>query len=130
MHRDVREGFLQPDLFAPGRTDDSFLRQEYTHCDRERSGRQEASVLACKRVRSRCPMLTNSRLMKAFRNARVEYFDENSRYIIFSDCHRGNNSLSDEFSRNQNIYSYAINYYYYNPAFDSCGRGQSRRCLK
>jgi len=59
-------------------------------------------------------MLTDSRLMKAFRNAKVEYFDENSRYIIFSDCHRGDNSLSDEFARNQNIYSYAMNYYYYN----------------
>ena len=59
-------------------------------------------------------MLTDTRLMKAYINAKVEFFDENSRYIIFSDCHRGDNSLSDEFSRNQNIYLYAMNYYYYN----------------
>jgi hypothetical protein len=59
-------------------------------------------------------MRTDRRLMKAYRNARVETFDDTSRFIIFSDCHRGDNSLSDEFSRNQNIYLFAMNYYYYN----------------
>jgi hypothetical protein len=59
-------------------------------------------------------MRTDRRLMKAYKNARVETFDDTSRFIIFSDCHRGDNSLSDEFSRNQNIYLFAMNYYYYN----------------
>lgn len=59
-------------------------------------------------------MRTDRRLMKAYKNARVEPFDDASRIIIFSDCHRGDNSLSDEFSRNQNIYQFAMNYYYYN----------------
>lgn len=59
-------------------------------------------------------MFTEKRLTQAYRNARIEYFDKNSRYIFFSDCHRGDNSLSDEFARNQNIYQYALAHYYYN----------------
>lgn len=59
-------------------------------------------------------MFTEKRLTQAFQTARIEYFDEKSRYIFFSDCHRGDNSLSDEFARNQNIYQYALGYYYYN----------------
>ncbi len=59
-------------------------------------------------------MWTDKRLNQAYREARVEYFDENSRYIIFSDCHRGDNSLADEFAHNQNVFLYALNYYYYN----------------
>ncbi len=59
-------------------------------------------------------MLTDKRLMEAYKTARVESFDEDSRYIFFSDIHRGDNSLSDEFARNQNIYIYAMDYYYFN----------------
>lgn len=59
-------------------------------------------------------MFTDIRLTKAYKNAKIEYFDNNSRYIFFSDTHRGDNSLSDEFSRNQNIFLYALDYYYYN----------------
>lgn len=59
-------------------------------------------------------MYTDKRLMEAYKDAKVEYFDENSRYIFFSDSHRGDNSLSDEFARNQNIFLYALDYYFYN----------------
>lgn len=59
-------------------------------------------------------MKTITRLSQAYAEARIEYFDENSRYIIFSDCHRGDNSLADEFAHNLNIYLYALNHYYYN----------------
>jgi UDP-2,3-diacylglucosamine pyrophosphatase LpxH len=59
-------------------------------------------------------MLTDRRLLEAYKNAKVEYFDDNSRYIFFSDSHRGDNSLSDEFSKNQNIFLYALDYYFYN----------------
>lgn len=45
-------------------------------------------------------MRTFERLTKAYENARVEYFDENSKYVFFSDCHRGDGSLSDEFTKN------------------------------
>ena len=47
----------------------------------------------------------------AYRDAKVEYFDEHSRYI-FSVIHRGD-SLSDEFSQPEHL-SFAMNYYYYN----------------
>ena len=57
-------------------------------------------------------MLTDYRLTQAYKNAKVEYFDENSKYIFFSDIHRGDDSVSDEFTRNQNIYLHALNYYY------------------
>lgn len=68
-------------------------------------------------------MRTDARLMKAYRDAKVEYFDEHSRYIFFSDCHRGDNSLSDEFSRNQNIYLFAMNYYYNGYTYVEAGDG-------
>ncbi len=59
-------------------------------------------------------MQTYRRLTQAYRNARVEIIDEKSNYIFFSDCHRSDGSLSDEFSRNKNIYLYALEYYFKN----------------
>jgi UDP-2,3-diacylglucosamine pyrophosphatase LpxH len=59
-------------------------------------------------------MRTEQLLTEAYKNARVEYFNENSNYVFFSDCHRGDGSLSDEFTRNQNIYLHAMEYYYQN----------------
>ena len=57
-------------------------------------------------------MFTDQRLTKAYKKAKVEYFDKDSKYIFFSDIHRGDDSVSDEFARNQNILLYALNYYY------------------
>lgn len=57
-------------------------------------------------------MRTDNRLTQAYKNAQIEYFDENSKYIFFSDVHRGDDSVSDEFTRNQNIFLHALNYYY------------------
>ena len=59
-------------------------------------------------------MFTDKRLMEAYKNAKVEYFDENSKYIFFSDSHRGDDSVSDEFSRNQNVLLHALDYYFNN----------------
>jgi len=59
-------------------------------------------------------VFTDKRLTQAFLNAKVEYFDNNSRYVIFSDCHRGDDSVSDEFVRNQYIFVHALDYYYEN----------------
>lgn len=56
-------------------------------------------------------MFTDKKLMVAYKNAKTEYFDENSKYIIFSDCHRGDDSVSDEFSRNQILLLRALEYY-------------------
>ncbi|HHT88409.1 MAG TPA: serine/threonine protein phosphatase [Clostridiales bacterium] len=57
-------------------------------------------------------MNTEKRLTKAYENAAVEYFDKNSKYIIFSDVHRGDDSVSDEFARNQAVFHHVLNYYY------------------
>ena len=57
-------------------------------------------------------MRTDKRLTKAYKNAEIQSFDGESKYIFFSDIHRGDDSVSDEFSRNQNIYLHALNYYY------------------
>jgi UDP-2,3-diacylglucosamine pyrophosphatase LpxH len=59
-------------------------------------------------------MLAEKRLTQAYQNARVLEFDDTSRLIFFSDSHRGDNSLSDEFARNQHIFQYALAYYFYN----------------
>jgi len=59
-------------------------------------------------------MFTGKRLTEAFESARIEYFDDKSKYIIFSDVHRGDNSLYDEFSRNLAIYLHALDYYFHN----------------
>lgn len=57
---------------------------------------------------------TDQRLTKAYRKAKVESFDATSKYIFFSDCHRSDGSLSDEFTKNQNSYLYALDYYFDN----------------
>ncbi len=57
-------------------------------------------------------MFTDRRLTNAYKSARVEYFDENSKYIFFSDCHRGDDSVSDEFRRNQSVFLHALDYYF------------------
>ncbi len=38
----------------------------------------------------------------------------NSKFIFFSDCHRGNNSYADDFAHNRNIYTYALKNYFNN----------------
>ncbi len=59
-------------------------------------------------------MFTDKRLLKAYSNAKLQLFDNNSKYIFFSDSHRGDDSISDEFARNQNIFRHALNYYFDN----------------
>lgn len=59
-------------------------------------------------------MFTNRRLDKAFEKAINIDFNDSSKYIILSDLHRGDNSISDEFAHNQNIVLHALNYYYDN----------------
>ena len=59
-------------------------------------------------------MKTYKRLTEAYRNAILIPFDDKSRFIFFSDVHRGDDSVSDEFTRNQNIFLHALNYYFSN----------------
>lgn len=52
------------------------------------------------------------RLTEVFQAAKRISFNNDDRLVIFSDLHRGNNSWTDEFARNQIIYSYALQHYY------------------
>lgn len=56
-------------------------------------------------------MSTEKRLSSAFKNATKIPFDENSKFIIFSDCHRGDNSFADDFANNRNTYFHALKEY-------------------
>lgn len=49
---------------------------------------------------------------KVFETAKEISFDDNSKFVLFSDCHRGDGSWADDFSKNQNIYFNALKHYY------------------
>lgn len=59
-------------------------------------------------------MSTSQRLTEVFDEARRRPldFDDSSRIILFSDCHRGDNSWADDFAPNQLLHFHALNYYY------------------
>lgn len=57
-------------------------------------------------------MFTNARLDEVFQKSKRIAFDDDSKYVFFSDVHRGDNSLSDEFGRNKHIFYHALDYYY------------------
>lgn len=57
-------------------------------------------------------MFTKQRLYKVFDQAKRIPIDKNTKIVFMSDCHRGDNSLADEFAKNQTMYHYALNYYF------------------
>lgn len=57
-------------------------------------------------------MSSHHRFQRAYRNARRIPFTDESKFIIFSDCHRGDNSFADDFANNRNIYFHALKNYY------------------
>jgi predicted phosphodiesterase len=57
-------------------------------------------------------MYSNFRLTRAYENAKIVPFNDRSKFILFSDCHRGDNSFADDFANNRNIYYHALTYYY------------------
>lgn len=67
-------------------------------------------------------MSSNFRLSRAYKNAKVVPFDNTSKFILFSDCHRGDNSFADDFANNRNIYYHALKYYF-NEGFHYCELG-------
>ena len=67
-------------------------------------------------------MSSNTRLSKAYQTAKMVPFDDESKFILFSDCHRGDNSFADDFANNRNIYFHALNFYY-KEGFDYCELG-------
>lgn len=59
-------------------------------------------------------MRTAERLDAVYEKALPVPFDDSSKFVFFSDVHRSDDSLSDEFGRNKHIYLRALNYYYDN----------------
>jgi len=51
-------------------------------------------------------------ISKVFETAEQITFDDSSRIVLMSDCHRGDGSWADDFSRNQNLYFAALTHYY------------------
>ena len=59
-------------------------------------------------------MSTYDRLTEVHETAPVVPFDDGSKIIIMSDCHRGDGSWIDNFAHNQNIFGAAMRYYFDN----------------
>ncbi len=57
-------------------------------------------------------MSTSERLTEVFESAKEIPFDDSSKFIFFSDCHRGDNSWADDFAHNQTLFFHALNHYY------------------
>lgn len=55
---------------------------------------------------------SKKRLDNAYKKAKIIDFDDSSKFILFSDCHRGDNSFADDFANNRNIYFHALRHYY------------------
>ncbi|MBD0823657.1 metallophosphoesterase family protein [Aestuariibaculum marinum] len=55
---------------------------------------------------------SKKRLDKAYKTAKIITFDDKSKFILFSDCHRGDNSFADDFANNRNIYFHALKHYF------------------
>ena len=56
-------------------------------------------------------MCTGERLTEVLGSAREIPLDDSSKFALFSDCHRGDNSWADDFAHNQNVFFHALNYY-------------------
>lgn len=57
-------------------------------------------------------MSSYSRISKAFEGALPLPMDYCSKYILFSDCHRGVGNANDNFLKNEFLYLAALNYYF------------------
>jgi UDP-2,3-diacylglucosamine pyrophosphatase LpxH len=57
-------------------------------------------------------MSVASRLSEVFNSSEEISFEDSRKFILVSDCHRGDNSWADDFAANQNIFFHALNFYY------------------
>ena len=55
---------------------------------------------------------TMRRLEKVWENAPVVEFDDNNKFVIMSDCHRGIANWGDNFASNEHLFFAALNDYY------------------
>jgi len=59
-------------------------------------------------------MLWAKRVSKVFRLSEEIPIDDSSKIVLMSDCHRGDGGFGDNFSKNENNYIAALDYYYHN----------------
>lgn len=52
------------------------------------------------------------KLDKLFKHSKKIKIDDNSKFVIMSDCHRGSGDNYDNFIKNQNIFNSALRHYY------------------
>src|SRR5699024_421601 len=57
------------------------------------------------------PMSSYSRISKAFQHPCRLPLYQDSRYVLFSDCHRGTGRSNDNFLKNEFLYVSALKYY-------------------
>ncbi len=55
-----------------------------------------------------------SRLNKAYEGALKLPLNDSSKYVLISDCHRGNGTANDNFLKNQTLYLAALRHYFQN----------------
>jgi predicted phosphodiesterase len=56
--------------------------------------------------------MINTIIDRAFKKAKKVPLKKDSKFVFFSDLHKGDQSPSDDFMKNMNIYEYALNEYY------------------
>ncbi|MGN1379643.1 MAG: metallophosphoesterase [Bacilli bacterium] len=56
----------------------------------------------------------SKKLDKVFKNAKRFHIDDNSKFVIMSDCHRGAGNSYDNFIKNERIFESAMLYYFHN----------------
>ena len=55
---------------------------------------------------------TSERLTALFARSPIIEFDDNDRFIFFSDCHRGDSSWKDDYAPNRHLHLHALNHYF------------------
>jgi UDP-2,3-diacylglucosamine pyrophosphatase LpxH len=69
-------------------------------------------------------MRISKSLSKVYEEAKVIPYDNNSKFVMMSDCHRGTGNWGDNFLSNQYLFWAALNYYYeYNFTYIELGDG-------
>ncbi|EMS72102.1 metallophosphoesterase [Ruminiclostridium cellobioparum] len=64
------------------------------------------------------------RVTNVYNKSDIIPFDDTSKFVLMSDCHRGDGSRSDNFLSNRNIYYSALSqYYYHNFTYIELGDG-------
>lgn len=57
-------------------------------------------------------MSTSERFTQVYNRSKEIFFDNSSKLIFFSDCHRGDNSWADDAVYNRDLFLHALDYYY------------------